>query len=56
MKEYFKIGALFTYFFKKKDREANPSIYMKLMYAANKISMIVFLICLIVILYRLFIR
>ncbi|ABG59453.1 DUF6728 family protein [Cytophaga hutchinsonii] len=56
MKEYFKIGEVFTYFFRKKDPNTNPSIYMKLMYAANKIAIVLFLICLFVILYRLFIR
>ena len=56
LKEYFNVGEVFTYFFRKKDREANPSIYMKLMYGANKIAIALFLVCLLVILYRLFIR
>jgi len=57
IKEYFKVGEVFTYFFRKKDpNAAKPSIYMRMMYGANKISIIVFLVCLIVILYRLFIR
>lgn len=56
LKEYFNVGEVFTYFFRKKDPNAKPSTNMKLMYASNKIAIVVFLICLVVILYRLFIR
>ncbi|WP_169334038.1 DUF6728 family protein [Cytophaga aurantiaca] len=54
MKEYFKIGELFTYFFRKKD--PNVSTSLKAMHFVNKLSIVIFLICLVVILYRLFIR
>jgi len=56
MKEYFKIGELFTYFFRKKDPNVKESISLRAMHFVNKLSMSIFLICLIVILYRLFIR
>ena len=56
MKEYFKIGELFTYFFRKKDPNVKESTSLKAMHFVNKLSMAIFLVCLIVILYRLFIR
>lgn len=54
MKEYFKIGELFTYFFRKKDPNASSAV--KAMHFVNKLSMAIFLVALIVILYRLFLR
>ena len=54
LKEYFNVSEVFGYFFKKKD--PNASIYMKMMYWTNRIAISMFLVCLLVILYRLFIR
>ena len=56
MKEYFKIGEVFTYFFRKKDPNVKESTSLKAMHFVNKLSIAIFLVCLIVILYRLFIR
>jgi hypothetical protein len=56
MKEYFNIGPLFTYFFRKKDPNEKESVALRTMHVVNKVSMLIFLVCLIVILYRLFIR
>jgi len=54
MKEYFNVGEVFSYFFKKKD--PNASIYMKMMYWANRIAISLFLVYLLVTFYRVFIR
>ena len=56
MKEYFKIGGVFTYFFRKKDPNVKESGALRAMHVVNKVSMLIFLVCLVVILYRLFIR
>lgn len=53
-KEYFNVSEIIGYFFRKKD--PNASSYMKMMYWANRIAITMFLVCLIVIIYRLFIR
>lgn len=53
-KEYFNLSEIIGYFFRKKD--PNASSYMKMMYWANRIAITMFLVCLIVIIYRLFIR
>ncbi|MEQ8582994.1 MAG: hypothetical protein RIC30_11345 [Marinoscillum sp.] len=53
---YFNFKEVLTYFFRKKDptRPSNTSI--KMMHGVNKISMIMFLICVIVIIVRYIIR
>ncbi len=56
MKEYFNIGPLFTYFFRKKDPNVKESSALRAMHLTNKIVMLIFLLGLIVILYKLFIR
>ena len=56
MKEYFKIGELFTYFFRKKDPNVKESASLKAMHFVNKLSIVIFLICIVVMLYRFFIR
>ncbi len=53
-KEYFNVSEIIGYFFRKKD--PNASSYMKMMYWANRIAITMFLVCLFVIIYRLFIR
>ena len=56
MKEYFNFGPLFGYFFQKRDKTKKEDFTLKAMHIVNKISMSIFLVCLIVILYRYFFR
>jgi hypothetical protein len=54
MKRTFWQQILEYLYIKKKDPEANKGINVKLMHGMNKISIIVFLLAFILILYRLF--
>ncbi len=42
-KEYFQLGELFGYFFRKKDPNRPQNINLKMMHGVNKISIIMFL-------------
>jgi len=53
---YFGLGEVFTYFFRKKDPNRPTNASLKMMHGVNKISIIMFLICLIVIVSRFIIR
>ena len=52
LKEYFKLNEVLTYYFRKKDPSRPTNINLKLMHGINKISIIIFLFCVVVILYR----
>jgi hypothetical protein len=56
LKEQFKLGEAFSYFFrvfKKHDPEKYPSnLNLKFMHGINRISILMFLFCLLVMLYR----
>jgi len=59
MRKYFQLGAVFYYFirvFKKKDPNAPDSFNLRMMHGINRISIIMFLICLIVMIVRAFMR
>lgn len=56
LKEYFKLGEVFGYYFRKKDPTRPMNTNIRMMHWSNKISMFMFLICVLVILYRFFIR
>lgn len=56
LKEFFGLGELFGYWFRKHDPNRPTNGTIKAMHWINKLSMFMFLICLLVILYRLFIR
>ena len=56
IKEYFAVSEVFTYFFRKKDPSRPTNFSLRAMHGVNKLSIIVFLICLGVMLYRYFIR
>lgn len=43
-KDYFAIGEVFTYFFRKKDPNAQPNFNLRVMHGINKISIIMFLV------------
>jgi len=52
IKEYFKLGEVWGYYFRKKDPNRPTSFNLKMMHGINKISMLMFLICVIVIIVR----
>ena len=42
--DYFSIGEVFTYFFRKKDPNQKSNINLRMMHGVNKFSIIVFLL------------
>jgi len=42
--DYFSLGEVFTYFFRKKDPNRKPDINLRMMHGVNKFSIIVFLL------------
>ncbi|MCE7068441.1 DUF6728 family protein [Dyadobacter sp. CY326] len=55
MKRYFQLGEVFNYFirvFKKRDPNAPNSFNLRMMHGINRISIVMFLICLIVMIVR----
>jgi hypothetical protein len=56
LRDYLSIGEMFGYFFRKKDPNRPKNFSLKMMHGVNKLSMVIFLVCAVVILYRLFIR
>ncbi|WP_266365996.1 DUF6728 family protein [Tellurirhabdus rosea] len=57
--QYFKIGDVFRYFirvFQKPDPNAPTNINLRTMHIINRISILMFLFCILVMLYRAFIR
>ena len=53
---YFDFKEVMTYFFRKKDPNRPSNINIKMMHGINKISMLIFLICVIVIIARFIMR
>lgn len=51
-KEFFGLGEVFGYFFRKKDPSRPTNFNIRAMHGINKISMLMFLICVIVIITR----
>lgn len=43
-KDYFSLGEVFSYFFRKKDPHRKPDINLRMMHGVNKFSIIVFLL------------
>jgi hypothetical protein len=57
--DYFKIGEVFRYFFRvfrKPDPSAPTSVNLRMMHGINRISIIMFLICVIVMIVRAIMR
>lgn len=52
-KEYFQLGEVFGYFFRKPDPNRPANFSLKTMHFINKLSMAIFLVCMIVIAVRL---
>jgi len=44
IKEYFQLGEVFGYFFRKKDPSRPTNVNLRMMHGINKISMVMFLI------------
>jgi hypothetical protein len=59
LKEQFKLGEAFSYFvnvFKKRDPNKPTNLNIRMMHGINRISIVMFLIALIVMIYRYFTR
>lgn len=54
--DYFKLGEVLGYFFRKKDPNRPTNTSIKMMHWSNKISIIMFLVGTVVIIYKLFLR
>ncbi|MBO0950696.1 DUF6728 family protein [Fibrella forsythiae] len=57
--DYFKLGPVFSYFlrvFRKPDPTRPTNVNLRMMHGINRISIVMFLICILVMLYRAFIR
>ena len=55
MKKYFQLGDVFYYFvrvFKKPDPNAPTSFNLRMMHGINRISIVMFLFCVIVMIFR----
>lgn len=52
LREFFRMNEVLTYFFRKKDPARPAGFNLRAMHTINKISMLMFLVCLIVILKR----
>jgi hypothetical protein len=56
IKDYFKVGEAFGYYFRKKDPNRPTNVNIKMMHWSNKISIIGLLIGIVIIIYKNFIR
>ena len=57
--DYLKIGPVFSYFlnvFRKPDPNKPSNVNLRMMHGINRISIVMFLVCLLVMIYRAFIR
>lgn len=54
LREFFSLGEVGGYFFRKKDPNRPKNINIKAMHIINKIAILIFLVCLIIILKRYF--
>jgi hypothetical protein len=44
VKEFFSVGEVFGYFFRKKDESRKPDLNLRMMHGINKIAIVVFLL------------
>jgi len=51
-KDYFALNEVATYFFRKPNPDHKPNLNLKMMHGINKISMLMFLVCVVVIIVR----
>ncbi len=52
LKDYFALGPVFGYFFRKKDPDRPSNFNIKMMHGINKISILMFLVALIILIVR----
>ena len=52
LKDYFALGEVFGYFFRKKDPDRPSNFNIKMMHGINKISILMFLVALIILIVR----
>lgn len=55
-KDFFQLGEVGGYFFRSKDPSRPANINLKMMHGVNKISMLMFLACVIIIIVRIVVR
>lgn len=55
-KEFFKIGPVFGYFFRKKDPNRPKNFDLKMMHGVNRLAVIMFLIAVLIIIGRIILR
>lgn len=55
-KEFFQLGEVGGYFFRTKDPSRPANINLRMMHGVNKISMLMFLACVIIIIIRIIVR
>jgi hypothetical protein len=55
-KEFFQLGEVGNYFFRGKDPNRPSNINIKMMHGVNKLSMLIFLVCVLVIVGRIIAR
>lgn len=55
-KNFFQLGEVGGYFFRKKDPNRPSNISLKMMHGVNKISILMFLACAIIIITRIIVR
>lgn len=51
-KDYFKLGDVFGYYFRKKDPNRPSNFNIRMMHGVNKLSMLMFLICVLIMIIR----
>jgi hypothetical protein len=51
-KNFLSLGEVFTYFFRKSDPNRPVNTSLKMMHGVNKLSILMFLLCLAVMIYR----
>ncbi|MCX2745776.1 hypothetical protein OO013_17975 [Mangrovivirga sp. M17] len=52
LKEFFKMGEVAGYFFRKKDPSRPSNFNLKAMHTINKISILMFLVCMVILFVR----
>jgi len=52
LKEFFQLGDVFTYFFRKKDKDNKADFSLRSMHFVNKFSMTVFLLAMLYLLFK----
>lgn len=56
VKEFFSLGEVGNYFFRKKDPSKPTNINLRMMHGVNKISMVIFLLGVLYLIYKLVIK